>query len=129
MKIDAAFGFKLFNVMITMIIAEICLVYDPLYSCIIFLCIYFPVSLIGVDVGNASTRISRFANYLRNLLPSSDVLAMEMTAKAVGILALSSGTYAAEYVEFEVKRALEWLTEDRQEGKRHAAVSVLEEMF
>jgi FKBP12-rapamycin complex-associated protein len=46
-----------------------------------------------------------------------------MAAKAMGILALSSGTYAAEYVEFEVKRALEWLTGDRNEGKRLAAVS------
>ncbi|KAL3862460.1 hypothetical protein ACJMK2_008424 [Sinanodonta woodiana] len=86
------------------------------------------VSLIGVDVGNTSTRISRFANYLRNLLPSSDVGVMEMAAKAVGILALSSGTYAAEYVEFEVKRAIEWLTGDRHEGRRHAAVLVLKEL-
>ena len=82
------------------------------------------VSLIGVDVGNTSTRISRFANYLRNLLPSSDVSVMEMAAKAVGKLALASGTYTAEYVEFEVKRAFEWLTGDRNEGRRHAAVSV-----
>lgn len=77
-----------------------------------------------MDVGNTATRISRFANYLRNLLPSNDVGVMEMAAKAMGILALSSGTYAAEYVEFEVKRALEWLTGDRNEGKRHAAVCV-----
>ena len=49
---------------------------------------------------------------------------MEMAAKAVGTLALSSGTFAAEYVEYEVKRALEWLTGDRHEGKRHAAVSL-----
>jgi FKBP12-rapamycin complex-associated protein len=85
--------------------------------------IIISVSLIGVDVGNTATRISRFANYLHNLLPSNDVVVMEMAAKAMGILALSSGTYAAEYVEFEVKRALEWLTGDRNEGKRLAAVS------
>lgn len=84
--------------------------------------LFFSVSLIGVDVGNTSTRMSRFANYLRNLLPSNDVVVMEMAAKAVGILALASGTYAAEYVEFEVKRALEWLTGDRIEGRRQAAV-------
>lgn len=82
------------------------------------------VSLIGVDVGNTSTRITRFANYLRNLLPSHDTSIMEMAAKAVGILALSSGTYAAEYVEFEVKKALEWLLEDRHEGRRQAAVCI-----
>ena len=67
--------------------------------------------------------MSRFANYLRNLIPSNDVTVMEMAAKAVGILAVSSGAYAAEYVEFEMKRALEWLTGDRNEGRRHAAVS------
>ncbi|XP_060595349.1 serine/threonine-protein kinase mTOR-like [Ruditapes philippinarum] len=86
------------------------------------------VSLIGVDVGNTATRISRFANYLHNLLPSNDVVVMEMAAKAMGILALSSGTYAAEYVEFEVKRALEWLTGDRNEGKRLAAVLCVKEL-
>jgi hypothetical protein len=47
---------------------------------------------------------------------------MELAAKTVGKLALVSGTYTAEYVEFEVKRAFEWLGGDRHEGKRHAAV-------
>lgn len=45
-----------------------------------------------------------------------------MTAKAIGKLALAEGTYTAEYVEFEVKRALEWLT--GSENKKLAAVSV-----
>ncbi|BFZ23557.1 hypothetical protein BsWGS_26596 [Bradybaena similaris] len=88
------------------------------------------VSLLGGDVGNINTRMSRFANYLMNLLPSTnyDLGVMEMAAKAVGILALSSGTYAAEYVEFEVRRALEWLVSDRIEGRRQAAVLVLKEL-
>jgi len=86
------------------------------------------VSLIGVDVGNTSTRNSRFANYLRNLLPSNDTVVMEMAGKAVGRLALASGTYTAEYVEFEAKRAFEWLSADRNEGRRHAAVLILREL-
>ncbi|KAK0063750.1 serine/threonine-protein kinase mTOR-like isoform X1 [Biomphalaria pfeifferi] len=88
------------------------------------------VSLLGGDVGNIGTRMSRFANYLMNLLPSNsyDLGVMEMAAKAVGILALSSGNYAAEYVEFEVRRALEWLVSDRIEGRRQAAVLVLKEL-
>ena len=81
------------------------------------------MSLIGLDVGNTSTRLSRFANYLRNLLPSHDVVVMEMAAAAVGKLALASGTLTAEYVEFEVKRTFEWLSGDRNEGRRQAAVS------
>lgn len=85
------------------------------------------VSLIGVEGGNA-TRISRFANYLRNLLPSSDPVVMEMASKAMGRLAMAGDTFTAEYVEFEVKRALEWLGADRNEGRRHAAVLVLKEL-
>lgn len=86
------------------------------------------VCLIGADVGNFNTRTIRFANYLRNLLPSSDVGVMELAAKTVGKLALVSGTYTAEYVEFEVKRAFEWFSGDRNENKRHAAVLVLKEL-
>jgi len=81
------------------------------------------VCLIGADIGNINTRIGRFANYLRNLLPSNDTGVMELAAQTVGKLALVSGTYAAEYFEFEVKRAFEWLGGDRHEGKRLAAVS------
>lgn len=82
------------------------------------------MSLIGVEGGNA-TRISRFANYLRNLLPSSDPVVMEMASKAMGHLSMAGDTFTAEYVEFEVKRALEWLGADRNEGRRHAAVSII----
>lgn len=71
--------------------------------------------LIGADVGNITTRIPRFANYLRNLLPSSDGAVMELVAKTMGRLALVSGSKASEYVEFEVKRAFEWLGGDRVE--------------
>lgn len=75
--------------------------------------IYFVVCLIGADVGNMTSRIIRFANYLRNLLPSCDVGIMELVAKAMGHLAIVSGSKAPEYVEFEVKRAFEWLQEEK----------------
>jgi FKBP12-rapamycin complex-associated protein len=97
------------------------LVYDTQSSCFRYeTCV--SVCLIRADVGNINTRISRFANYLRNLLPSNDTDVMELAAKTVGKLALVYGTYIAEYVEFEVKRAFEWLGGDRHEGKRYAAV-------
>ncbi|XP_072012512.1 serine/threonine-protein kinase mTOR isoform X3 [Engystomops pustulosus] len=89
--------------------------------------LFLSVSLMGVEGGNA-TRISRFANYLRNLLPSSDPVVMEMASKAMGRLAMAGDTFTAEYVEFEVKRALEWLGADRNEGRRHAGVLVLKEL-
>ncbi|PIK33481.1 target of rapamycin [Apostichopus japonicus] len=42
--------------------------------------------------------------------------------------ALRGGTFTPEYVEFEVRRALEYLGGDRHEGRRHAAVLVLREL-
>lgn len=66
-----------------------------------------------------TTRISRFVNYLRSLLPSSDVSVMELVAKTMGRLALVSGSKASEYVTFEVKRAFEWLTGDRVEVREN----------
>lgn len=62
-----------------------------------------------------TSRISRFANYLRKLLPSNDVGVMELVAKAMGHLAIVSGSKAAEYVDFEVQNALEWLVEEKAE--------------
>ncbi|CAG9788845.1 unnamed protein product [Diatraea saccharalis] len=88
----------------------------------------FSVCLIGGDCDTTKTRITRFANYLRNLLPSSDVGVMELAAKTVGRLATVSGVKRAEYVEFEVKRAFEWLSEERNEGRRHSAVLLLKEL-
>jgi FKBP12-rapamycin complex-associated protein len=83
------------------------------------------VGLIGIAGGGNATKMARFANYLRNLLPSNDTTVMEMASKAMGRLALTGGTFTADYVEFEVKRALEWLGGDRNEGRRHAAVRCL----
>lgn len=85
--------------------------------------------MIGADVGNINNRISRFALLLRNLLPSNDINVMELAAKTMGKITLSSGSCAAGYVDFEVKRAFEWLSGDRHEGKRHAAVRILENRF
>lgn len=80
------------------------------------------MSLVGLEGGGGNvTRLGRFANYLRSILPHADVTLTEMTAKAIGQLALAEGTYTAEYVEFEVKRALEWIL--GSENKKLAAVS------
>lgn len=102
----------------------------PLISYLQTIILFIPISvcLIGGDCDTTKTRITRFANYLRNLLPSSDVGVMELAAKTVGRLATVSGVKRAEYVEFEVKRAFEWLSEERNEGRRHSAVLLLKEM-
>lgn len=74
---------------------------------------FFLVSFIGVDVGNIFIRISRFFNYFRNFLSFNDVLVMEMVVRVVGWLVYFLGFYVVEYVEYEVKRVLEWLISDR----------------
>ncbi|VVC87256.1 unnamed protein product [Leptidea sinapis] len=53
---------------------------------------------------------------------------MELAAKTVGRLATVSGVKRSEYVDFEVKRAFEWLSEERNEGRRHSAVLLLKEL-
>ncbi len=55
--------------------------------------IYLSVSLVALE-GNV-TRLGRFANYLRNIIPHPDVSLTEMVAKAIGELALCEGTYTA----------------------------------
>lgn len=45
-----------------------------------------------------------------------------------GHLARAGGTMTAEFVEFEITRALEWLQNDRTEVRRLPAVLVLREL-
>ncbi|KYQ91695.1 protein kinase [Tieghemostelium lacteum] len=84
--------------------------------------------LIDVDYDENATKITRLANYLRIGLCSNDYTVMLMASRALGRLARSSGTLTAECVEFEVTRALEWLSGERYEARRHAAVLVLKEL-
>ncbi|KAK9482498.1 armadillo-type protein [Lipomyces starkeyi] len=53
-------------------------------------------------------RKARFAHYLRKVIRSNDVDAMRVATKALGRLAIPGGTLTFEFIEFEVKRALEW---------------------
>ncbi|GAO47492.1 hypothetical protein G7K_1698-t1 [Saitoella complicata NRRL Y-17804] len=84
--------------------------------------------LIDYEGEENTTKITRFANYLRIVLPGNDTQAMILASKALGRLAVPGGTLTAEFVEFEVKKALEWLQGDRHEARRHAAVLVLREL-
>ncbi|GAM22047.1 hypothetical protein SAMD00019534_052220 [Acytostelium subglobosum LB1] len=84
--------------------------------------------LIDVDYDENASKVTKFANYLRIGLSTNDLTVMLMASKALGRLARSSGTLTADIVEFEVTRALEWLSGDRYENRRHAAVLVLKEL-
>ncbi|KAG0243175.1 armadillo-type protein [Mortierella sp. GBAus27b] len=84
-------------------------------------------SLIGIEDEDNTAQDTRFANYLRQLFPS-DVPTMTVAARALGKLAQQGGPFTADFVEFELTRALEWLAGDKQEARRHASVLVLAEL-
>ncbi|KAL0821941.1 hypothetical protein ABMA28_005332 [Loxostege sticticalis] len=86
------------------------------------------VCLIGGDTETTKTRTIRYAHYLRNIFPSTDISVLELAAKTMGRLAASLGVKRGEYVEYEMKRAYEWLAEERNEGKRLSAVLILREL-
>ncbi|KAF9147911.1 phosphatidylinositol kinase- protein kinase tor1, partial [Linnemannia schmuckeri] len=94
-------------------------------------------NLIGIEDEDNTAQETRFANYLRQLFPS-DAPIMTVASRALGSfaeiesryiskLAQQGGAYTADFVEFELKRAIEWLS-DRQEARRHASVLVLAEL-
>lgn len=76
---------------------------------IVIFILFFKDKLIDFDGEDNTTKVTRFANYLRIVLPGSDPQIAILASKALGRLALPGGTLTAEFVEFEVKRALEWL--------------------
>eukprot|EP00842_Homolaphlyctis_polyrhiza_P006138 jgi/Hompol1/6525/HPOL_002279-RA len=75
-----------------------------------------------------TTKVTRFANYLRNVLPGSDPQIAILASKALGRLANPAAALPAEMVESEVKRSLEWLQGERSESRRFAAVLVIKEL-
>jgi len=87
--------------------------------------IFAIVCLMKVEdtLGAGGTRLTRFGNYLRSLLPCSDMGVTELAAKAIGQYALVYGAQTSEYCEFELKRAIEWLqSSEKSDTRRHTAV-------
>lgn len=76
----------------------------------------------GEDLPNQT---SRLANYLRFLIPSSDVEIMKMTAKTLGKLAIPGGSRTSDFVDHETRNAIELLQTEKNEAKRHAAVLII----
>lgn len=76
---------------------------------------------------------SRLANYLRVLIPSNDIEVMKLAANTLGKLAVPGGTLTSDFVEFEVKTCIEWLTtspessssSSKQEYRKHASLLII----
>lgn len=76
---------------------------------------------------------SRLANYLRVLIPSNDTEVMRLAANTLGKLAVPGGTLTSDFVEFEMKTCIEWLTtspenassSSKQEYRKHASLLII----
>lgn len=71
-----------------------------------------------------STKVTRFSNYLRSVIPTNDVEVLQAAVNTMAKLTQYDGL-ALEIVEFEVTRAIEWLQSDRQESRRHSAILMI----
>ncbi|KJX99355.1 phosphatidylinositol 3-kinase like protein [Zymoseptoria brevis] len=85
-------------------------------------------ALIDFKGDDAAQKVPKFSNYIKRTLEGNDTSAMVVAAKCLGRLATPGGALTAELVEAEVKRALEWLTSERAENRRFAAVLILREL-
>ncbi|KAL7665224.1 Serine/threonine-protein kinase TOR [[Candida] zeylanoides] len=87
-------------------------------------------SLIDFDSGvgeENATKTARFSNYLGALILSNDLTIMKQATKTLGKLATPGGTLTMDFVDFEAKRAIEWLQSDtkQHENRRHAAILII----
>ena len=82
------------------------------------------IILVSVEIGNTKMRCTRFANLLRNL-DIVDVESMEFVAYAIGRIALASGSITDSYVDYEITRALEFISENNNDSKKQLGVSLL----
>ena len=90
--------------------------------------LYAMNSLIDFKGDDAAQKVTKFSNYIKRTLEGTDTSAMIVAAKCLGRLATPGGALTAELVEAEVKHALEWLTSERNENRRFAAVLILREL-
>ncbi|RMY94467.1 hypothetical protein D0862_08960 [Hortaea werneckii] len=85
-------------------------------------------ALIDFKGDEAAGKVPRFNMMLKRTLEGNDTSAMIVAAKCLGRLAAPGGALTAELVDAEVKHALEWLTSERHENRRFAAVLILREL-
>ncbi|KAM2510739.1 hypothetical protein EV2_035938 [Malus domestica] len=85
--------------------------------------------LIDVVLGENSSKVSKFANYIRTVFEvKHDTDILVLASRVLGHLARAGGAMTADEVERQIKIALDWLRGDRVEYHRFAAVLILKEM-
>lgn len=88
---------------------------------IVLMCILLDASVVDKTKTNIC---APFANHLRNLNHNfSDLELLDLSACAVGKIAINSGAVTPNFVDFEIRRAIELISSnDKNETKRHSAV-------
>ncbi|XP_068316986.1 serine/threonine-protein kinase TOR-like [Pyrus communis] len=85
--------------------------------------------LIDVVLGENSSKVSKFANYIRTVFEvKRDTDILVLASRVLGHLARAGGAMTADEVERQIKFALDWLRGDRVEYRCFAAVLILKEM-
>ncbi|ERM95810.1 serine/threonine-protein kinase TOR isoform X2 [Amborella trichopoda] len=85
--------------------------------------------LIDVKLGESASKVSKFSNFIKDVFNSKrDPEILILASKVLGHLARGGGAMTADEVERQVKNALDWLTGERVEYRRFAAVLILKEM-
>jgi serine/threonine-protein kinase mTOR len=86
-----------------------------------------------LDIGDHSIdskrNLFRFFNYVKHVLPNSDVNIMLAASKTLGQIARFGGTdFGDRFMDFEVGAAISLLQGDKQESPRYAGVLILKEL-
>ncbi|KAK9943789.1 hypothetical protein M0R45_009385 [Rubus argutus] len=85
--------------------------------------------LIDIALGEKSSKVSKFAKYIRIVFEvKHDPDILVLASRVLGHLARAGGAIAAVEVESQIKIALKWLHGERIEYCRFAAVLILKEM-
>ncbi|CAH9071216.1 unnamed protein product [Cuscuta epithymum] len=85
--------------------------------------------LIDVTIGENASKVAKFSSYMRTVFEvKRDPEILVLASEVLGHLARAGGAMTADEVECQVKNALQWLTGERIEYRRFAAVLILKEM-
>eukprot|EP00760_Papus_ankaliazontas_P008792 PhM_4_TR13928/c0_g1_i1/m.100474/K07203/MTOR, FRAP, TOR; serine/threonine-protein kinase mTOR len=87
------------------------------------------LALLPVDYMNQNTQFIIFSNHIRGCFPTESVELADFAADVWGKLVSSATpTLAADVVEAELKRALEWLCPDASAARKYAATLLLKQI-
>ncbi|KAJ7577108.1 phosphatidylinositol 3-kinase [Mycena floridula] len=83
----------------------------------------------GEETIESKRNLFRFYNYVKHLLPNSDLNLMLAASKTLGHIANIGGqAFGERFMDYEVPAAIELMQPDKQESPRYAGVLILKEL-